>query len=432
MNLAIVGTGYVGLVTGTCFAETGNNVICVDKDRGKIEKLKNGIIPIYEPGLEPLIKKNVEAKRLFFTTDMEYAVINSEIIFLAVGTPPDEDGSADLSYVISAAEEIAKYMDGYKIIVTKSTVPVGTGDILRERIGKITQYDFDVASNPEFLKEGSAVLDCLKPERVIIGAEKEETAKILKELYAPFVRTGNPIYVMDIKSAETTKYAANAMLATRISFMNEFARFCERVGADIESIRLGIGSDSRIGRKFLFPGTGYGGSCFPKDVKAIIQTASEYGYDMKILRAVEDVNNTQKKVLVEKVLKHYGNDIGGKKFSIWGLSFKPNTDDIREAPSIVIISELLKLGAVLNVHDPVAIENVKKVFGDKINYSNDCYDTLKDSEGLLLVTEWNEYRSPDFEKILNLMKSPVIFDGRNIFDKSEVISLGFTYYGIGR
>ncbi len=432
MKLAIVGTGYVGLVTGTCFAETGNNVICVDKDNKKIEMLKKGDIPIYEPGLEPLIKKNVEAKRLLFTTDMEFAVINSEIIFLAVGTPPDEDGSADLSYVISAAEEIAKYMDGYKIIVTKSTVPVGTGEILRERIKKIAKYDFDVASNPEFLKEGNAVNDCLKPERVIIGADKEETAKILKELYAPFVRTGNPIYVMDIKSAETTKYAANAMLATRISFMNEFARFCERVGADIENIRLGIGADSRIGKKFLFPGTGYGGSCFPKDVKAIISTASKHGYEMKILKAVEDVNNEQKSILVKKVLKHFEGSIKYKTFAIWGLSFKPNTDDIRDAPSLVIIDELLKLGAKLRVHDPVAMENVQKIYGDKLYYAKDGYDAVNSSSGLLIVTEWNEYRSPDLEKIFELMKEPVIFDGRNILDKDELAKIGFTYYGIGR
>ncbi len=432
MKLAIVGTGYVGLVTGTCFAETGNNVICVDKDEKKIEMLKSGVIPIYEPGLEPLIKKNVEAKRLLFTTDMQFAVINSEIIFLAVGTPPDEDGSADLSYVISAAEEIARYMDGYKIIVTKSTVPVGTGEIIKKRIGEISNYDFDVASNPEFLKEGSAVLDCLKPERVIIGAEREETAKILKELYAPFVRTGNPIYVMDIKSAETTKYAANAMLATRISFMNEFARFCERVGADIENIRLGIGSDSRIGKRFLFPGTGYGGSCFPKDVKAIISTAKRHGYEMKILEAVEEVNQSQKKILVKKLMNHYKNDVAGRTFAIWGLSFKPNTDDIREAPSLVIIDELLKLNASLRVHDPVAMENVKKIFGKKLYYSKDSYDAVIDTDGLLIVTEWNEYRSPDLEKIFDLMKNPVIFDGRNILDKNELREKGFVYYGIGR
>ncbi len=433
MKLAVIGTGYVGLVAGACFAQTGNHVICMDKDEKKIKSLKKGVIPIYEPGLDDLVKKNTEAGRLEFTTDMKRTVENSDIIFIAVGTPPDEDGSADLTHVLEVASAIGKYMNGYKIVVDKSTVPVGTARKVKETIQKETDFDVDVVANPEFLKEGAAVDDFMYPDRVIIGTSNPKVAEIMRELYSPFVRTGNPIMIMDELSAELTKYAANSILATKISFMNEIAGLCDRVGADVEMVRRGIGSDKRIGYAFIFPGVGYGGSCFPKDVKALIRTAKEYDYDMRILKAVEAVNEDQKRVLIPKIVNYFGGDISGKTFTIWGLSFKPRTDDMREAPSRVIIEELHRRGAKIKAHDPAAMEEAKRLKLDKIvTLCKDNYEALKGSDGLILVTEWLEYREPDFELIKSLLRTPVIFDGRNIYSPHKLRELGFDYFAVGR
>jgi UDPglucose 6-dehydrogenase len=433
MNIAVVGSGYVGLVAAACFAETGNSVICMDKDEKKVKKLTDGIIPIYEPGLERLVERNVEQGRLYFTTDMKKTVTESQVIFIAVGTPPDEDGSADLSHVLDVAKAIGKYMKEPKIVVNKSTVPVGTAKKVKETIEKETSIEANVVSNPEFLKEGAAIDDFMYPDRVVIGTSNEKVAEIMQELYSPFVRTGNPIMIMDELSAELTKYAANSMLATKISFMNEIANLCDRVGADVEKVRRGIGSDKRIGYPFIFPGVGYGGSCFPKDVKALIRTAHQHYYDMRVLQAVEAVNDDQKKYLIPKLLNFYNNNIKNKTFTIWGLSFKPKTDDMREAPSREIIDELFRHGARINVHDPVALHEAEKLgLGAKVKFFEDNYEALKQSEGLILATEWLEYREPDFKKILSHMKNPVIFDGRNIFKPEKIRSLGFTYFAVGR
>jgi UDPglucose 6-dehydrogenase len=433
MNLAVVGSGYVGLVAAACFAETGNHVICMDKDANKIKRLEDGIIPIYEPGLEQYIQRNVEQDRLQFTTDMQMTVEKSDIIFIAVGTPPDEDGSADLSHVIAVAKSIGKYMKTPKIVVNKSTVPVGTARKVLEVIRKETKIPATVVSNPEFLKEGAAIDDFMYPDRVVIGTSDPKTGEIMKELYSPFVRTGNPIMIMDELSAELTKYAANSMLATKISFMNEIANLCDRVGADIEKVRKGIGSDKRIGYSFIFPGVGYGGSCFPKDVKALIRTSRDYDYNMRLLEAVEQVNEDQKVYLMPKILSYFNNDIKDKVFTIWGLSFKPKTDDMREAPSRQIIQALLEKGAIIKAHDPVALNEAKRLGLDKnIELCKDSYDSLQESNGLILVTEWLEYREPDFNRILSLMKKPVIFDGRNVYNPEKVRSLGFDYFAIGR
>lgn len=432
MKIAVFGTGYVGLVTGTCFADTGNDVICVDIDHEKIKKLHKGVCPIYEPGLEPMIKRNLESGRLAFSTDAKQAIEESLVIIIAVGTPPGEDGSADLTHVLDVAHTIGKFMNGYKIVVDKSTVPVGTAAKVRDVIRQYTAKEFDVVSNPEFLKEGTAVEDSLMPERIIIGTDNVRTAEIMKALYTPFVRTGNPIFIMDIHSAETTKYAANAMLATRISFMNEVARFCEKVGADIEAVRMGIGSDSRIGKRFLFAGAGYGGSCFPKDVKAMIQTGYQHGCQMKVLEAVEEVNQRQKTLLAETVIQYFRDDLKGKKIAVWGLAFKPKTDDMREAPSIEIIRLLLEKGASVVVTDPVAMERAKALFENKVKYCKSNYEALKGAHALIVVTEWNEFRYPDFSRMKKLMTSPVIFDGRNIYNPQEMQQLGFVYFSIGR
>jgi UDPglucose 6-dehydrogenase len=443
MRISVIGTGYVGLVTGTCLAESGNDVICMDVDAKKIDMLNSGFVPIYEPGLEELIKRNVAHGRLSFTTDMAHAVRSAELIFIAVGTPPGEDGSADLKYVIGAAREIGKHMNGYKIVINKSTVPVGTGDKVRAAITAKTKHKFDVVSNPEFLKEGAAVEDFMKPDRVIIGANSAKAKEIMEDLYSPFVRKGDRILVMDIKSAEMTKYASNAMLATKISFINEMAIICAGLGADIDSVRRGMGYDRRIGFEFLFPGVGYGGSCFPKDVKALAQTAQEIGVDAKLLKSVEAVNERQKSLLSDMIVHHFagkavqkrGNSqkpLMGKTIAVWGLSFKPKTDDMREAPSVIIINNLLKAGATVNAHDPVAMNEAHKIFKNRIAFMEQEYDALRGADALAVVTEWSEFRSPDFKKIKKLMKKPVIFDGRNIYTKEELQKLGFTYYGIGR
>ena len=439
MRISVIGTGYVGLVTGTCLAESGNDVICMDIDKKKIEMLNCGIIPIYEPGLEELVKHNVSHERLSFTTDMSKAVKTSDIIFIAVGTPPGEDGSADLKYVLGAAKEIGTYMNGYKVIINKSTVPVGTADKVKNAAASKTKHKFDVVSNPEFLKEGAAIEDFMKPDRVVIGAESPKATALMQELYAPFVRTGKPILIMDIRSAEMTKYASNAMLATKISFINEMAVICAGLGADIDSVRKGMCHDRRIGFEFLFPGVGYGGSCFPKDVKALIQTANEYGVDAKVLKSVEAVNERQKTLLANMILRHFAGKgpktrkpLAGKTIAVWGLSFKPRTDDMREAPSLVIINNLLKAGAEVRVHDPVAMAETQKIFKNRIHFMEDGYDALRGADALAVVTEWNEFRTPDFQKMKRLLKKPVIFDGRNIYSQAELRKLGFTYYGIGR
>jgi len=427
----MIGAGYVGLVTGTCLAESGNEVICVDVDARKISLLKKGGVPIYEPGLETLIKRNVKEKRLTFTTDLATGVRNSLIIFIAVGTPPNRDGSSNLNYVYEAARGIGKEINGYKIVVTKSTVPVGTAEKVKKIIAQEAKHPFDIASNPEFLKEGAAIEDFMKPDRIVLGVENSMVEELMRELYAPFVRTGNPVLTMGVRSAEITKYASNAMLATRISFMNELANLCEAVGADINSVRSGIGSDPRIGSSFLFPGAGYGGSCFPKDVQAMIKTAEEHDRVLRILKAVEDVNQKQREVLAEKVIKRFKRNLKDKIIAIWGLSFKPNTDDMREAPSVIIINNLLKRGAKIKVYDPVSMHNAKKEFGNRVSYGKDNYTVLKDADALVVVTEWNEFRRPNFEKMLKLMKSPVIFDGRNIYTPHKLKEMGFEYYGIG-
>jgi UDPglucose 6-dehydrogenase len=431
MKICMVGVGYVGLVTGTCLAESGNEVLCVDNDTRKIALLKKGKVPIYEPGLEMLIARNVKEKRLIFTTDLARGVKDSLIIFIAVGTPPADDGASDLSQVFAVAREIGRTMKTYKIVVTKSTVPVGTAEKVNSIIAQVTKHSFDMVSNPEFLKEGAAIEDFMKPDRIILGVEKPEVEEAMKELYAPFVRTGNPILTMDIRSAEMTKYAANAMLATRISFMNELANLCEVAGADINAVRSGIGSDPRIGSSFLFPGVGYGGSCFPKDVQAMIKTAEEHQHRLKILPAVEATNQKQKVLLAEKVIKRFKKNLKDKTIAVWGLSFKPNTDDMREAPSITIINALLKYGATVKAYDPVATTSAKKVFKDTIHYAKDNYTLLKGADALTVITEWNEFRRPDFEKMLKLMKSPIIFDGRNIYSPQKIKAIGFEYYGIG-
>lgn len=436
MKITIVGTGYVGLVTGTCFSEVGIGVTCIDIDEKKIEGLKNGIMPIYEPGLEPMVKSNLEKGRLHFSTSLKDNLKDSEAVFIAVGTPPGEDGSADLKYVLAVAREVGQHMEDYMVVVTKSTVPVGTAKkvkaAVQEELDKRgAKIDFDVASNPEFLKEGAAIQDFLKPDRIVVGVESEKAQKIMEKLYKPFLLNGHPTIFMDVPSAEMTKYAANSMLATKISFMNDVANLCEIMGADVNMVRKGIGSDTRIGTKFIYPGVGYGGSCFPKDVKALIKTAEENGYQMKVLKAVEDVNEAQKSVLVTKVKKHFGNDLSGMTFGIWGLSFKPKTDDMREAPSIVIINQLIEAGAKVRAFDPVAMEEAYRDLGDSIVYSTDEYDALVDADALLLVTEWPEFRVPNFNVIGKLLKNKLIFDGRNIYDREELLELGYTYYGIG-
>lgn len=434
MKIAVVGTGYVGLVAGACFAETGNEVWCIDIDEAKIEGLRNGVIPIYEPGLETLVKKNAEKKRLHFSTCLKDGVENGEVIFIAVGTPQDEDGSADLRFVLDVAKGIGTHMNGPKIIVDKSTVPVGTAAKVSAVIKEHTSFDFEVVSNPEFLKEGAAIDDFLKPDRVVIGVSSEQAANKMKKLYAPFVRTNNPIIVMDVVSAEMTKYAANSMLATRVSFMNEVALLCEKVGADVQAVRIGIGTDSRIGMPFLFPGIGYGGSCFPKDVQAFIKTGEENDLELKIARAVEDVNARQKMVIVEKIRSFFGDKLSGRHFAIWGLAFKPNTDDVREAPAMVICKELLDRGATLALHDPEANATFQQMFGEHegLSYSDSNYEVLKNADALILCTEWSSFRQPDFNRMKELLKSPVVFDGRNIFDSAEMADLGFAYSSIGR
>ena len=433
MNLAVVGSGYVGLVAAACFAETGNQVICMDKDEEKIKQLKKGIIPIYEPGLEEYVQRNYQQGRLVFTTDMKMTVDKSDIIFIAVGTPPDEDGSADLTHVLAVAKSVGKLMKSSKIIVNKSTVPVGTAKKVRDAAVKETKLEVNVVSNPEFLKEGAAVDDFMYPDRVVIGTSNLNVAEVMQELYSPFVRTGNPIMIMDELSAELTKYAANSILATKISFMNEIANLCDRVGADVERVRKGIGSDKRIGYSFIFPGVGYGGSCFPKDVKALIRTAREYGYDMRLLQAVEDVNEDQKTYVVPRLLNYFNNNISDKTFTLWGLSFKPKTDDMREAPALEIIQSLLNHGATVNAHDPVALHEAQRLkLDEKINLFEDSYKALENSDGLILVTEWLEYREPDFSRIKSIMRTPVVFDGRNIYKPEKIRTKGFDYFAVGR
>jgi UDPglucose 6-dehydrogenase len=435
MKIAVVGTGYVGLVTGTCLAEVGVDVTCVDVDVEKIENLKKGILPIYEPGLEKLVHKNYEKGRLNFSTTLSESIKGADVAFIAVGTPPGEDGSADLQYVLAVAREIGEHMNDYGVIITKSTVPVGTAAKVKKEIQDAldrrgAEHSYDVASNPEFLKEGAAVNDFMKPDRIVIGVESEKARDILAKLYHPFTLNGHPVIFMDIPSAEMTKYAANAMLATKISFMNDIANLCEIMGADVNLVRKGIGSDPRIGNKFIYPGIGYGGSCFPKDVKALVRTANENGYAMRILKSVEEVNEDQKNVLFEKVKKRFGN-LNGMKFAVWGLSFKPNTDDMREAPSVVVINKLLSEGASVSAYDPVAMEEAKHDLGDRIDYAKNEYETLDGADALLIITEWSEFRIPDFKELKSKLKNDIIFDGRNIFDKGEMKNLGFEYHCIG-
>ena len=432
MNIAVIGTGYVGLVTGTCLAETGNNVVCVDIHEEKVKKMQQGIIPIYEPHLDALFHRNIKAGRLTFTTEITDAIKNASIIFLALPTPPGEDGSADLSYVLGVADQLGKLITDYKVIVDKSTVPVGTADKVHKAIAVNSKVDFDVVSNPEFLREGFAVDDFMKPDRVVIGTSSEKAGKIMEELYKPFVRQGNPIIIMDERSAELTKYAANAFLATKITFMNEIANLCEKVGADVDMVRIGIGSDDRIGKRFLFPGIGYGGSCFPKDVQALAKSAKDSDYNFKILDAVMDVNEKQKTIIVPKVKTYFNNQLKGKKIAFWGLAFKPDTDDIREAPALYIIDELLKEGATITAFDPEAMNNVKSLLGDKIHYANDHYEVLKDADALIIATEWSLFRTPDFEKVASLLKNKTIFDGRNLYGLQQMKELGYYYSSIGR
>ena len=437
MNIAIVGTGYVGLVTGACFAETGANVVCIDVNKEKISNLKKGIVPIYEPGLEDMVRRNIQAGRLHFSVSLEEWLDEVEIVFSAVGTPPDEDGSADLSYVLEVARTIGKHINKYTLVVTKSTVPVGTARkikkvILEELERRNVSIEFDVASNPEFLKEGNAIDDFMSPDRVVVGVESERAKKLMTKLYKPFMLVNFRVIFMDIPSAEMTKYAANAMLATRISFMNDIANLCELVGADVSMVRDGIGSDSRIGRKFLYAGCGYGGSCFPKDVKALIKTASQEGYDMRVLKAVEEVNEFQKGKLFDKLYHYFDGNLVGKTVTLWGLAFKPGTDDMREAPSLVLIDKLVKSGCHVRVYDPVAMTEAKRRLGDVVYFASDMYDALLGSETLILVTEWKEFRMPNWELIKRIMNRPVILDGRNIFDNRELEEMGFVYAGIGR
>jgi len=431
MKIAVIGTGYVGLVAGTCFADSGNDVTCVDIDERKIKALQSGVVPIYEPGLEELVKKNTRENRLSFTSNLTAAVGAAQVVFIAVGTPEGESGDADLRYVLEAAQQIGRALKQYTVVVDKSTVPVGTSDRVREAVAAVTKVEFDVVSNPEFLKEGAALDDFLKPDRVVIGTTSERARKVMAELYAPFVRTENPILFMDARSAELTKYAANAMLATRISFMNDMAALCEKVGADADAVRKGMGADRRIGYPFLFPGVGYGGSCFPKDVKALVATAREFGLELDLLRAVERTNERQKKLLLAKAVKHFG-ELAGKTFAVWGLAFKPKTDDMREAPSVELIEGLLGKGASVHCHDPVAEPVARRHFGDRIRYSAAPYDALQGAHALFLVTEWNEFRHPDFDRMKSLMVQPVVFDGRNVFDPKLMRERGFTYFGVGR
>lgn len=442
MKIAVVGTGYVGLVSGTCFAESGNKVICVDIDENKVEKLSKGEIVIYEPGLEVIFERNLKEKRLFFTTDLRYAVENSELIFLALPTPPGEDGSADLSYVLGVAEDIGKILkeiNQYKVVINKSTVPVGTAEKVTEKIRMHYDGDFDVVSNPEFLREGVAVEDFMKPDRVVVGCSSERAKKLMTQLYSPFIRQGNPIYFMDERSAEITKYAANSYLAMRITFMNELANLCEKVGADVETVRVGMGSDNRIGKRFLFPGIGYGGSCFPKDVQALVQTAHQYNYPYSMLKAVIEVNDQQKFILAEKIISYFDNDLSGKKIAIWGLSFKPNTDDIREAPALFIIPRLIQAGATVTCYDPEGMPNTKNYFTknhpeimENIHFVEDDYEALRDVDALAICTEWSIFRTPDFDKMKSMMKSKCIFDGRNLFDLEQMKDAEFYYNSIGR
>src|SRR3954467_6473604 len=431
MKIAVIGTGYVGLVAGACLAENGNDVICIDKDAAKVRALQRGRIPIYEPGLEELVRRNRAEKRLTFTTDLTKGVKASQIVFIAVGTPTGEDGSADLRHVLEVARQIGKSMNGYKVVVDKSTVPVGTSEKVRDAIRKETTHPFSVVSNPEFLKQGAAIEDFMKPDRVVIGAEDARATEMMLELYAPFTRTGAPIMVMDCASAELAKYAANAMLATRISFMNEVANVCELVGADVDQVRKAVGSDRRIGTSFLFPGVGYGGSCFPKDVQAMMRFASEKKYDFKILNAVESVNATQKTRLFTKMEQHFGS-MKGRTVAVWGLAFKPKTDDMREAPAIPLVKSLLKSGAKVKAYDPEAAKVAKGIFGEGVEYLPTNYDALKDADCLAIVTEWNEFRRPDFDRMKSLMRGPIVFDGRNLFTPAQMKQHGFTYYSIGR
>lgn len=437
MKISVVGTGYVGLVSGTCFSETGIDVVCVDVDQRKIDLLNNGHIPIYEPGLEDIYKRNVEKGRLSFTTNLKESLVDAEAVFIAVGTPPDEDGSADLKYVLGVAREIGQFIDHYMVVVTKSTVPVGTSykvkNAIQDELNKRkADIPFDVASNPEFLKEGNAVEDFLKPDRIVVGIESPEAEKTMNRLYKPFLLNGHPILFMDIASSEMTKYAANAMLATKISFINDIANLCELLGADVTMVRKGIGSDARIGNKFIYPGTGYGGSCFPKDVQALVRTADEHGHSLEILKAVEAVNYRQKSVLFSKILTHFGDNLSGMRFAMWGLSFKPKTDDMREAPSLVIIDLLVQKGASVIAYDPVAMGEARRILGDKISYAKDEYDACVDADALIVVTEWPEFRVPNFRVIEKLLKSKTIFDGRNIYEPEEMHELKFNYYSIGR
>jgi UDPglucose 6-dehydrogenase len=436
MKIAIVGTGYVGLVTGTCFAEVGMNVTCIDIDQNKIDNLHKGILPIYEPGLDEMVNRNVEKKRLHFSTNLAEAIQGAEVVFIAVGTPPDEDGSADLKYVLAVASSIGKHAQHPMVVVTKSTVPVGTAEKVRgalkeELLKRKSDLEIYVASNPEFLKEGAAIEDFMKPDRIVVGVDNPKAEELIRKLYKPFLMNGHPIYFMDIPSAEMTKYAANAMLATKISFMNDIANLCEIMGADVNMVRKGIGSDTRIGTKFIYPGVGYGGSCFPKDVKALIKTANENKYNMRVLTAVEEVNENQKEVLFNKVKNHFKGDLKGKKFALWGLSFKPKTDDMREAPSLVIIEKLLKEGATVVAYDPVAMHEAQRMIGDTISYSLDMYDSLNNADALLIVTEWPEFRVPDFEEIGKRLNEKTLFDGRNIFDFQDMKKLGYNYYCVG-
>ncbi|OQA12637.1 MAG: UDP-glucose 6-dehydrogenase TuaD [Bacteroidetes bacterium ADurb.Bin397] len=432
MNIAVVGTGYVGLVTGTCFAEMGNHVICVDIDANKVASMKTGKIPIYEPHLDVLFERNLKQGRLNFTTDLAAAVKDASIIFLALPTPPGEDGSADLSYILGVADQLGKLITDYKVVINKSTVPVGTAEKVDAAIKKNCTTPFDVVSNPEFLREGFAVDDFMKPDRVVIGTDSDKARKIMADLYAPFVRQGNPIYYMDARSSELTKYAANAFLATKITFMNEIANLCEKVGANVDMIRIGIGSDSRIGKRFLFAGIGYGGSCFPKDVQALAKTSEDYNYNFKVLSSVMDVNYAQRTIIVEKIRNYFNNDLKGKKIAVWGLAFKPDTDDIREAPALFIIDQLLKDGATVSAFDPEAMNNVKKVVGDKITYCDDAYSTVKGADALLIATEWSVFRTPEFDKMASMMNNKVIFDGRNLYDPVKMKELGFYYNSMGR
>lgn len=432
MKIAVIGTGYVGLVTGTCFSETGNTVTCVDIDHEKIKKLQQGVITIYEPGLEQLFERNIKQKRLSFTTNLEEGIKDAKIIFLALPTPPGEDGSADLKYILKVADDLGPLLKDYTVLVDKSTVPVGTTDKVKTRIAAKATVEFDVVSNPEFLREGVAVEDFMKPDRVVIGTTSQRARKVMEALYAPFVRQGNPIIFMDDRSAELTKYAANSFLATKITFMNEIANLCELLGADVDAVRKGVGTDNRIGKRFLFPGIGYGGSCFPKDVQALAKSSKDAKYDFKILNAVMDVNDSQKTRLIPRIKDYFKGDLKGKTIAVWGLAFKPHTDDIREAPALYNIEALLKEGAILKVHDPEGMENVKKVMGDKIKYCETPYDAAQDADAVFIATEWPEFRTPDFEKLSSILKNKAIFDGRNLYDLTTMKEMGYSYYSIGR